>query len=86
MRTTSITAAIVTSCAAAALLLPSAHAAPAETGVVDSIQPLSPAATLPGSVNSVRITYSSTGAGDVPTQTSAAVYFPPGRHPRAAGR
>ncbi|MBF6412524.1 alpha/beta hydrolase family protein [Nocardia cyriacigeorgica] len=84
MRTTRITAAIVTGCAAATLLLPTAQAAPPgtpATGVVDSVQPLAPAATLPGSVNSVRITYSSTGAGDVPTQTSAAVYFPPGQAP-----
>ncbi|MFI5781670.1 lipase family protein [Nocardia sp. NPDC051570] len=60
--------------------LPIAQAAPA-TGVVQSVEPLSAAATLPGSVDSERLLYSTTTVGDQPTLGSAAVYFPPGAPP-----
>ncbi|PXX65093.1 acetyl esterase/lipase [Nocardia tenerifensis] len=79
MRIPVIAAAITLACAAGLLNSPVATATP--VGTVESVAPLSPAATLPGSVNSARILYSSTTAGDAPTTASAAVYFPPGQPP-----
>ncbi|WP_280270037.1 lipase family protein [Nocardia wallacei] len=68
--------------AAGILVLPTgASAAPAATGTVTSVQPLSAQATLPGSVNSERMLYTSTTVRDEPTVASAAVYFPPGPPP-----
>ncbi|RDI66306.1 lipase family protein [Nocardia pseudobrasiliensis] len=76
-----LTTAVLTVASATGLLgLPIAQAAPA-TGVVRSVEPLSAAATLPGSVNSERLLYSTTTVGDQPTVASAAVYFPPGEAP-----
>jgi len=60
--------------------LPLARAEPA-AGTVTAVQPLSAAATLPGSVNSQRILYDTTTVRDAPTVASAAVYFPPGTPP-----
>ncbi|MFJ1459564.1 lipase family protein [Nocardia sp. N2S4-5] len=62
--------------------LPTVAAAdPAVTGTVEAVQPLSAPATLPGSVNSERMLYTTTTVGDAPTVASAAVYFPPGEPP-----
>ncbi|MFF2085116.1 lipase family protein [Nocardia sp. NPDC058176] len=59
-----------------------AHAQPAGLpGSVVGVEPLSAAATLPGSVRAERLLYRSTTVGDQPTTTSAAVYFPPGEAP-----
>ncbi|WP_378734363.1 alpha/beta hydrolase family protein [Nocardia brasiliensis] len=79
MRKSVIAVAFALACAAGLLRLPGATAAPA--GTVESVAPLAPVATLPGSVNSTRILYSSTTANNVPTTASAAVYFPPGAPP-----
>ncbi|KAA8889978.1 lipase [Nocardia colli] len=79
MRKSVIAAAFTLACTAGLLNLPVASGAP--TGTIVSVAPLAPAATLPGSVNSSRILYSSTTANDVPTTASAAVYFPPGAPP-----
>ena len=53
----------------------------ATTGTVHSVQPLSPQATLPGSVNSERLLYNTSTVAEQPTVASAAVYFPPGPPP-----
>lgn len=58
-----------------------APGAAADTPAVRSVQPLSQPATLPGSVGSQRILYSTTTVGDRPTTASAAVYLPPGPAP-----
>ncbi|WP_405160363.1 lipase [Nocardia sp. NBC_01499] len=79
MRKSVIAAAFTLACTAGLLQLPAATAAPA--GTIESVAPLAPVATPPGSVNSSRILYSSTTANDVPTTASAAVYFPPGAPP-----
>ncbi|MFE9578950.1 alpha/beta hydrolase family protein [Nocardia sp. NPDC006044] len=79
MRKSVIAAAFALACTAALLNLPVASGAPA--GTVESVAPLAPAATPPGSVNSSRMLYASTTANDVPTTASAAVYFPPGVPP-----
>jgi hypothetical protein len=69
-------------CAASLLALPTAAAGPADSpGTVESVAPLAPVATLPGSVNSTRILYRTTTANDVPTEAGAAIYFPPGEAP-----
>ncbi|MEV0435192.1 lipase family protein [Nocardia sp. NPDC050413] len=57
-----------------------AHAEPTG-GQVVSVEALSAAATLPGSARAERLIYRSTTAGDQPTTTGAAVYFPPGEAP-----
>ena len=77
----SATAACVLTCASVALAPTTAGTPPTEDAVVTATEPLSTKATLPGSVGSSRIHYWSTGAADVPTPTSAAVYFPPGPAP-----
>ncbi|WP_227979468.1 lipase family protein [Nocardia spumae] len=59
----------------------SAPSASADIPAVRSAQPLSAAATLPGSVDSERILYTTTTARDQPAVASAAVYFPPGPAP-----
>ncbi|WP_194832037.1 S9 family peptidase [Nocardia sp. XZ_19_369] len=79
MRKSVLAAAFTLACTAGLLNLPVATAAPA--GTVESVAPLSPAATLPGSANSARLLYSSTTANNVPATASAAVYFPPGEPP-----
>ena len=61
------------------LQLPIAHAGPA--GSFKSVQPLSRAATLPGSVHSQRFLYDTTTVHDRPTVASAAIYFPTGQPP-----
>ncbi|MBC7300828.1 MAG: lipase, partial [Nocardia sp.] len=67
---------------AAMSLLPAAVAtAQPEAGSVVGVEALSAAATLPGSARAERLLYRSTTAGDQPTTTSAAVYFPPGAAP-----
>ncbi|MDO3648798.1 alpha/beta hydrolase [Nocardia mangyaensis] len=63
-------------------LLPAAVAtAQPGAGSVVGVEALSAAATLPGSARAERLLYRSTTAGDQPTTTSAAVYFPPGAAP-----
>ncbi|WP_067668079.1 lipase family protein [Nocardia miyunensis] len=80
MRKLSIAAALAVAAATALLQQPLAQAAPA-AGVFESVQPLSTAATLPGSVDSQRFFYGTTTVGDAPTTASAAIYFPPGSPP-----
>ncbi|MCM6774793.1 lipase [Nocardia sp. CDC159] len=75
-----IAAALTLTSATGLLGLPAAQAGPA-AGTVQSVEPLPAAATLPGSVHSERILYSTTTVGDRPTVASAAVYFPPGAPP-----
>ncbi|MGW0056912.1 lipase family protein [Nocardia nova] len=58
-----------------------APGATADTPAVQSVEPLSAAATLPGSVDSQRILYTTSTVGNQPTVASAAVYFPPGPAP-----
>lgn len=81
MRTLWITSAIAVACTASMLHLPMAAAAPADAGTVESVAPLAPVATVPGAVDSSRILYRTSTAGDQPTTASAAVYFPPGAPP-----
>ncbi|MGW6623959.1 alpha/beta hydrolase family protein [Nocardia sp. NPDC055002] len=83
MRIPRITAATLTVLAAALSLAPVASAQPTEAaGTVVGVESLSPAATLPGSARAERLLYRSTTAGDQPTTTSAAVYFPAGEAPQ----
>ncbi|MFF2393630.1 lipase family protein [Nocardia sp. NPDC058114] len=83
MRIPRIAAATLTALAAALSLAPVASAQPAEAaGTVVGVESLSPAATLPGSARAERLLYRSTTAGDQPTTTSAAVYFPAGEAPQ----
>ncbi|MFC4126081.1 lipase family protein [Nocardia rhizosphaerae] len=58
-----------------------ANAQPGGPGTVLGAEPLSAAATLPGSAWAERLIYRSTTVGDAPTTTSAAVYFPAGQAP-----
>ncbi|MFJ2668011.1 lipase family protein [Nocardia fluminea] len=82
MRISRIAAASLTALAAALSLAPVATAQPSEAaGTVVGVETLSAAATLPGSARAERLLYRSTTAGDQPTTTSAAVYFPPGEAP-----
>ncbi|MFE7797225.1 lipase family protein [Nocardia sp. NPDC057440] len=82
MRKLWLTTAIACVCAASPLTLPAAAADPAGgPGTVTSVAPLAAVATPPGSVNSTRIIYRTSTANDVPTEASAAVYFPPGPAP-----
>ncbi|MEU4808411.1 lipase family protein [Nocardia fluminea] len=82
MRISRIAAAALTALAAALSLAPVATAQPTEAaGAVVGVETLSAAATLPGSARAERLLYRSTTAGDQPTTTSAAVYFPPGEAP-----
>ncbi|WP_328406699.1 alpha/beta hydrolase family protein [Nocardia sp. NBC_00403] len=82
MRKLWFTTAIACACAASLLTLSAATADPAGgPGTVTSIAPLAAVATLPGSVNSTRIIYRTSTANNVPTEASAAVYFPPGPAP-----
>ncbi|MFQ6326492.1 lipase family protein [Nocardia sp. CWNU-33] len=82
MRKLWFTTAIACTCAASLLTLSAATADPAGgPGTVTSIAPLAAVATLPGSVNSTRIIYRTSTANNVPTEASAAVYFPPGPAP-----
>ncbi|MEU4318662.1 lipase family protein [Nocardia fluminea] len=82
MRISRIAAAALTALAAALSLAPVATAQPTEAaGTVVGVESLSTAATLPGSARAERLLYRSTTAGDRPTTTSAAVYFPPGEAP-----
>ncbi|WP_227997298.1 lipase family protein [Nocardia australiensis] len=82
MRKLWFTTAVTCACAASLLAIPVASADPtADAGTIESVAPLAPAATLPGSVNSTRIQYWTTTANDVPSVASAAVYFPPGEAP-----
>ncbi|MBC7300205.1 MAG: lipase [Nocardia sp.] len=68
--------------ATALSLAPVATAQPTDAaGTVIGVESLSAAATLPGSARAERLLYRSTTAGDQPTTTSAAVYFPPGEAP-----
>lgn len=80
MRKLSIAVTLAVAAATALLRQPLAQAAPA-AGVFESVQPLSAAATLPGSVHAQRFFYGTTTVGDAPTTASAAVYFPPGAPP-----
>ncbi|MBF6172958.1 alpha/beta hydrolase [Nocardia blacklockiae] len=73
--------AAVTALLSAAGLAGTAAAADAPVGVVESVEPLSAQATLPGSASSERVLYTTTTVGDAPTVASAAVYFPPGEPP-----
>lgn len=79
MRITTVVVAALT--AAAAIALPSVSQAAPTTGQVVSVQPLSPAVTLPGAVNGKRIVYHTIGIGDAPALSSGAIYFPPGTPP-----
>ncbi|MFD4353911.1 lipase family protein [Nocardia sp. NPDC058518] len=83
MRISRIAATSLTVLAAALSLVPVASAQPSETaGTVVGVESLSAAATLPGSARAERLLYRSTTAGDQPTTTSAAVYFPAGEAPQ----
>ncbi|MFC9663183.1 lipase family protein [Nocardia sp. NPDC127606] len=83
MRIPRIAAASLTVLAAALSLAPVASAQPTEAaGTVVGVESLSAAATLPGSARAERLLYRSTTAGDQPTTTSAAVYFPAGEAPQ----
>ncbi|WP_067568625.1 lipase family protein [Nocardia acidivorans] len=76
------TTALAAASLAALVSAPSVMAGPAVTiGAVSAVEPLAPAATLPGSARAERILYGSTTANDQPTTASAAVYFPPGDAP-----
>ncbi|MFE2995222.1 lipase family protein [Nocardia sp. NPDC059246] len=77
-----LTATVLATLAALPAVPAAAAPVPApETGVVESVEPLAPAATLPGSVDSARIIYTTTTAGGAPATSSGAVYFPPGPPP-----
>ncbi|MFC9875129.1 alpha/beta hydrolase [Nocardia salmonicida] len=83
MRISRIAATSLTVLAAALSLAPVASARPTESaGTVVGVESLSAAATLPGSARAERLLYRSTTAGDQPTTTSAAVYFPAGQAPQ----
>ncbi|MFD4441361.1 lipase family protein [Nocardia sp. NPDC058519] len=83
MRISRIAATSLTVLAAALSLVPVASAQSSETaGTVVGVESLSAAATLPGSARAERLLYRSTTAGDQPTTTSAAVYFPAGEAPQ----
>ncbi|MFD6103695.1 lipase family protein [Nocardia salmonicida] len=83
MRISRIAATSLTVLAAALSLVPVASARPTESaGTVVGVESLSAAATLPGSARAERLLYRSTTAGDQPTTTSAAVYFPAGQAPQ----
>ncbi|WP_063004055.1 lipase family protein [Nocardia salmonicida] len=83
MRISRIAATSLTVLAAALSLAPVASAQPTEAaGTVVGVESLSAAATLPGSARAERLLYRSTTAGDQPTTTSAAVYFPAGEAPQ----
>ncbi|KQY39193.1 lipase [Nocardia sp. Root136] len=83
MRISRIAATSLTVLAAALSLAPVASAQPTEAaGTVVGVESLSAAATLPGSARAERLLYRSTTAGDQPTTTSAAVYFPAGDAPQ----
>ncbi|MFD3592708.1 lipase family protein [Nocardia sp. NPDC058640] len=79
MRISRIAATSLIVLAATLSVVPVAAAQPA--GTVVGVEPLSAAATLPGSANAQRLLYRSTTANDQPTTTSAAVYFPAGEAP-----
>ncbi|MFD3509087.1 lipase family protein [Nocardia sp. NPDC058666] len=79
MRISRIAATSLIVLAATLSVVPVADAQPA--GTVVGVEPLSAAATLPGSANAQRLLYRSTTANDQPTTTSAAVYFPAGEAP-----
>ncbi|TCK00287.1 alpha/beta hydrolase [Nocardia alba] len=83
MRISRIAATSLTVAAAALSLAPAASAQPSEAaGTVVGVESLPAAATLPGSASAERLLYRSTTAGDQPTTTSAAVYFPAGEAPQ----
>ncbi|GGN72863.1 alpha/beta hydrolase family protein [Nocardia rhizosphaerihabitans] len=73
--------AVVAATAAVSLVPAAAGARPGAAGTVVGVEALSAAATLPGSARAERLIYRSTTAGDQPTTTSAAVYFPSGTAP-----
>ncbi|MGW6426861.1 alpha/beta hydrolase [Nocardia sp. NPDC055053] len=73
--------AVVAATAAVSLVPAAAGAQPGAAGTVVGVEALSAAATLPGSARAERLIYRSTTAGDRPTTTSAAVYFPSGTAP-----
>lgn len=83
MRTlrTALAAVACTLVTAASVGVLEAPRATADTPAVQAVEPLSAAATLPGSVGSERILYTTTTVGEQPTVASAAVYFPPGPAP-----
>ncbi|WP_280338564.1 alpha/beta hydrolase family protein [Nocardia neocaledoniensis] len=76
---TSKVALAVVAATAVVSLVPTA--AGAQAGTVVGVEALSAAATPPGSARAERLIYRSTTAGDQPTTTSAAVYFPAGPVP-----
>ena len=80
--TSKVALTVVAATAAMSLVPMAASAQPApRAGSVVGVEALSPAATLPGSARAERLLYRSTTAGDQPTTTSAAVYFPTGEAP-----
>ncbi|MFQ6393742.1 lipase family protein [Nocardia sp. KC 131] len=82
MRKLWFTTAVACVCAASLLAIPAATAEPAGgQGTVTSTAPLAAVATPPAAVNSTRILYRTSTANDVPTEASAAVYFPQGEPP-----
>jgi acetyl esterase/lipase len=82
MRKLWFTTAVACACAASLLTIPAATAEPADgQGTVVSTAPLAAVATPPAAVNSTRILYRTSTANDVPTEASAAVYFPQGEPP-----
>ncbi len=78
MATSKVALAVVAATAVVSLV---PTAAGAQAGTVVGVEALSAAATPPGSARAERLIYRSTTAGDQPTTTSAAVYFPAGPVP-----
>ncbi|MBB5911936.1 hypothetical protein BJY24_000803 [Nocardia transvalensis] len=77
-----IAAVIWTLIAAAGWAVPVANAETSGSpGELVSVSDLAPQATLPGSVGARRLVHWSTGVGERPALSSAAVYFPPGEPP-----
>lgn len=79
--TTSKVALSVVAATTAVSLVPTAAGAQPGAGSVVGVEALAAAATPPGSARAERLIYRSTTAGDQPTTTSAAVYFPAGPAP-----
>lgn len=76
------TALVVAAATTLALVPQQAGAQPSPgAGTPVSVAPLPAAAVPPGAARTERLTYRSTTAGEVPVDTSAAVYFPAGTAP-----
>ncbi|MGW5435266.1 lipase family protein [Nocardia asteroides] len=71
----------IVAAAALGLVPAAANAQPGQAGTVVGVEALPAAAQMPGAAHGERLLYRSTTAGDQPTTTSAAVYFPAGEAP-----